>query len=216
MCLTLVYEKGDRQVVKKSKVIGMIIAFGCAVLGMEALGIQPVKTVYAQEAADQIITNDENGIPDKNLYDVLLEKCDNNGDGILTVSEAEDVHSVTLRECNITSLKGIKYLKGVRYLYLDDNNLTDISELGELKDLGTVSLDNNDISDISALGQLPVSYISANNNHISDIGSLKNAKKLNMLLLSDNKITDVSSLNDLRNLTYLIRRYFLCVDNKGH
>ena len=62
---------------KKSKVIGMIIAFGCAVLGMEALGIQPVKTVYAQEAADQIITNDENGIPDKNLYDVLLEKCDN-------------------------------------------------------------------------------------------------------------------------------------------
>lgn len=41
---------------KKSKVIGMIIAFGCAVLGMEALGIQPVKTVYAQEAADQIIT----------------------------------------------------------------------------------------------------------------------------------------------------------------
>ena len=49
---------------KKSKVIGMIVAFGCAVLGMEALGIQPVKTVYAQEAADQIITNDENGIPD--------------------------------------------------------------------------------------------------------------------------------------------------------
>ena len=152
---------------KKSKVIGVIVAFGCAVLGMEALGIQPVKTVYAQEAADQIITNDENGIPDKNLYDVLVEKCDNSGDGILTVSEAEDVHSVTLRECNITSLKGIEYLKGVRYLYLDDNNLTDISELGELKDLGTVSLDNNDISDISALGQLPVSYISANNNHIS-------------------------------------------------
>ena len=138
----IIYEKGDRQVVKKSKVIGMIVAFGCAVLGMKALGIQPVKTVYAQEAADQIITNDENGIPDKNLYDVLVEKCDNNGDGILTVSEAEDVHSVTLRECNITSLKGIEYLKGVRYLYLDDNNLTDISELGELKDLGTVSLDN--------------------------------------------------------------------------
>ena len=39
---------------KKSKVIGMIVAFGCAVLGMETLGIQPVKTVYAQEAADQI------------------------------------------------------------------------------------------------------------------------------------------------------------------
>ena len=58
---------------KKSKVIGMVVAFGCAVLGMEALGIQPVKTVYAQEAADQIITNDENGIPDKNLYDVLVK-----------------------------------------------------------------------------------------------------------------------------------------------
>ena len=43
---------------------------------------------------DKVITNDENGIPDANLYAVLLNAGDKNHDGKLTVGEAKKISSL--------------------------------------------------------------------------------------------------------------------------
>ena len=124
-----------------------------ALCGGLVIGFNTTKLpIYASEAINTVITNDENGIPDKNLYNALLEELDSNNDGILTKEEAsESQYVLNLDEKNITNLKGIDNIKGFRIITLNDNNITDISPLADLKDLEIIHLNQNNISDISIL-----------------------------------------------------------------
>ncbi len=161
---------------KKYKLFKAAVFIGCTLAAMKVPVTHSINTIYAQEADNQIITNDENGIPDGNLYKALLNKCDSNNDGILTADETNDVYTVNLRDCNINSLKGISCLKGTHSLFLDNNNISDITELGSMKSLETITICNNNISDISALAPLQLTFFSATDNNIKDISALNNKK----------------------------------------
>ncbi|MCI8360191.1 MAG: hypothetical protein HFE86_02510 [Clostridiales bacterium] len=45
-------------------------------------------------AADAVIANDETGVPDPYLYQAILERADQNGDGILSRPEAEQIQAL--------------------------------------------------------------------------------------------------------------------------
>ena len=82
--------------------------------------------VYAQES-DEIIANNASGIPDKILYDIVLETGDSNKDGVLTKEEAENITTVRAAHAGIKDLTGIQYLKKMAFLDVTDNQISDIS-----------------------------------------------------------------------------------------
>lgn len=133
---------------KIPKIITTLVICGGLIMGFNTL-----KTpVYASDDAQTVITNDENGIPDKVLYDALLEKLDSNNDGVLTKEEADEgVYFLSIKEKNITSLKGIDKINVTNTLVLDNDNITDISPLTQMNGLEILELCGNNISDISVL-----------------------------------------------------------------
>ncbi len=146
---------------------------------------------------DEEIKNDETGIPDANLYKILLETGDANNDGVLTRYEANRITKVNASGLGITSIEGIQYLNGIcEKLDLSNNNISDISPLaaGPMY-LDELRLNNNYIEDITPLSlrRFDSYYLNLSYNSISDISCLKEVY-LDRLYLDYNKISDLSGL----------------------
>lgn len=194
--------------------------------------------VYAEEGettpviTEEIIKNDETGILDKALYDLVLKDGDGfwgNKDGILTKEEAKKIqhlHTSYDSTDEISSLKGIGFCENLEHLsidnknqitdlsplsglnlrglYINDSQISDLSPLSGLSSLESLGLPNSRISDISALGGLNnLTSLSLMNCNISNISALSDLVNLRELLLSDNQISDISVLENLTNLEQL-------------
>lgn len=195
--------------------------------------------VYAEDGEtnpvipeEEIIKNDETGIPDKALYDLVLKEGDGfwgNKDGILTKEEAKKINMIQILDDSydeISSLKGIGFCENLTDLSIySKNQITDLSPLRELK-LNGLDIYLSQISDLShltgmnSLQRLNIGYSKISDitpvatltnleslaligNQVSDISALGGLKKLRYLELMSNKISDISVVKDLTNLTEL-------------
>lgn len=155
------------------------------------------RIVKADETdSSEIIENNENGIPDKNLYDAVLEQWDTNKDGKLSIAEATIYDTLNLSQKNISSIKGINYFTKLKNLYLDDNNISDISSLNKIKNLAFVSIKNNKITTLencfAESGEIFALDLSGN--QIVDTKGLEKLEEITYLTLADNQISDISNL----------------------
>lgn len=155
------------------------------------------RIVKADETdSSEIIENNENGIPDKNLYDAVLEQWDTNKDGKLSIAEATIYDTLNLSQKNISSIKGINYFTNLKNLYLDDNNISDISILNKIKKLVFVSIKNNKITTLencfAESGEIFALDLSGN--QIVDTKGLEKLEEVTYLTLADNQISDISNL----------------------
>lgn len=155
------------------------------------------RIVKADETdSSEIIENNENGIPDKNLYDAVLEQWDTNKDGKLSIAEATIYDTLNLSQKNISSIKGINYFTKLKNLYLDDNNISDISSLNKIKNLAFVSIKNNKITTLencfAESGEIFALDLSGN--QIVDTKGLEKLEEVTYLTLADNQISDISNL----------------------
>ena len=114
-------------------------------------------TETTEELADDfIIPNDETGIPDKALYDVLLNakggSVDVNGDGKLSVGEAKEITEILIYldgKDKIESFTNLsKYAPNISHVSYSD----DRSE--EIKATDPITLKKNDLEEIVALSKL--------------------------------------------------------------
>ena len=171
---------------------------------MMALNVQKMP-LYAETVQDTVITNDENGIPDSNFYNALLEQYDSNGDGVLTKKEVSDgPYLLKLEDKNITDIRGIEKISGFRALVLNNNNISDISPLSGLKDLRLIMLNGNNISSIDAIKNFKhLDQLWMNDNHVSDLTPLKDLDELSYLSMKNNDISDISVLQGKSSLTHL-------------
>lgn len=195
-------------------------------------------SVYAEEGEvnpvipeEEIIKNDETGIPDKALYDLVLKMGDGNNDGILTKEEAKSISSIwTSNDSSeeISSLKGIGFCTNLNDLYISNKNqitdlsplkglnldslviydndgqISDLSPLSEMNTLTSLGMSSKQISDISALAGLTnLTGLYLINCQISDISALAGLTNLQALQLAGNKISDISILGNLTNLNTL-------------
>ena len=163
--------------------------------------------VYAQEG-DEIIANNASGMPDKVLYDIVLQAGDDNKDGVLTKQEAESITEIRAEHAGIKDLTGIQYLKKMAFLDATDNQISDISMLNkqDTPELAEVYLGSNQISDASPLKDLTdMTDLDLSDNQISDISSLKDLTHLVTLDLTDNQISDISALENMTNLSWGLR-----------
>ena len=75
--------------------------------------------VAADEAGtDIIVKNDDSGISDTKLYEVLLSQVDENKDGLLELSELQQTRSLLLWDEEITDISGLEYFTNLEYISL--------------------------------------------------------------------------------------------------
>lgn len=133
-------------------------------------------------AAEEIITNDENGIPDTNLYNALLQIADTNEDGILTIDEAEAIEIIDVSGNEISSLIGIKYFKKIKALYVAYNNLTTLEGLEGLPKLYWLDVHCNKLTNIdNILNFSNIMTICAWDNNLSTLPDLKNFENIQVI-----------------------------------
>ncbi|MCM1467984.1 MAG: protein phosphatase 1 regulatory subunit 42, partial [Alistipes sp.] len=172
-------------------VFPMVLCLGMLLLPMDILADETQENVQEQ----QVIMNDETGIPDVNFYNAVLESCDVNGDGVLTTDEVEDLDFLNPNDKGIENIQGIQYFKNLKILLLSDNNISDISALSGMP-LTILDLRDNNISDISALSGMPLEHLYLRGNNISDISALT-GMSLSSLDLGYNNISDLSALTGM-------------------
>ena len=188
------------------------------------MGFIDIINVHAE---NNIIKNDQTGIPDAMLYRLLLNECDDNKDKFLSTEEILSVNSLSSENFGITNLKGINLLTNLKKVrFVDENiestvpfngmikletinltgsNVKDFSGLRHLTNLTELRLGDNKITDISALqGLTDLRILELYQNNISDISALKNLTNLTDLHLYENEIVDVTPLSNMVNLTELL------------
>ena len=104
-------------------------------------------------------------IPDSNFIDELVKQgIDKNGDKNISFDEAEAVTSLTIRNIEISNLKGIEAFTNLEELYCDNNKLTSLDLSGNKK-LKYLDCSNNELStlDVSKNTYLVEIYCNGNN-----------------------------------------------------
>ncbi len=145
--------------------------------------IQPTEDT----SSDNIITNDENGVPDTALYNILLEQCDMNNDGLIQKEdEANKIISLGIRsneENQISSLKGLNLFINVKILIVESNyNLKSLDGIEQLR-LDTLIARKNNLIDISQIGDMSetLSVLNVEDNNLVKLPNLNSFSKLQFI-----------------------------------
>lgn len=132
----------------------VLFCFGIILFPVNVLAEETQENVQAQE--DEVILNDETGIPDVNFYQVLLEAGDSNGDGILTRTELLTITELNASEKSIADITGLEYCTSLVSLDLSHNQITDVTPLRNLNQIRELDITYNNISDLSPLKDSPL------------------------------------------------------------
>lgn len=149
--------------------------------------------VFADAVNTDIIRNDETGIPDRALYQMILKELGKTADSTFTEEEAQNVlnleqhvfyddDSDRKKEEQVVSLQGIERCTNLRALRLGRNRITDLKPLEGLKNLVSLGLE--------------YSY------HITSIEGLRNLTQLKYLW-TPVTVKDLSPVEGMTELTGL-------------
>ncbi len=158
--------------------------------------VKPMQVLTIKAEAE----DKELDIPDANFKKYLLEHCDMNGDGRLTLSDAEkwnsseSIKKFDISNQNISSLKGIEYFTTLTSLYCSDNQLTtlDVSNNTALTELYCVK---NQLSTLNLGSNTDLTSLNCSNNQLTALDVSKNTA-LTTLYCDNNKLTNLDVSNN--------------------
>ena len=152
----------------------------------------------APESDPDIIT-----FNDPNFLNAILSKnpgVDTDGDGRISIAEAEACTGLNVRESSISDMSEIKYFTNLTYLHCSDNQLTylDVSHNAQLTFLGCF---NNQLSQLDVSNNAQLTTLECSHNQLLQLDINKNAQ-LKMLYCGANQLTqlDVSYYAQLTEL----------------
>lgn len=187
----------------------------------------------ALAAKRNTIPNNEIGIPDKLLYQKILQELDKDKDDTFTEKEAARITRLDaqgndddIEFTKIKSLKGIGKLKNLTYLNVSFNRLTSIADLKNLEKLKNVNVaDNklgslygiehskrlnslvasrNQLKNLSGIESLfNLASLDVSYNQLTSIKEVKKLVRLETLVIDTNKITSIKEVERLKKLKYL-------------
>jgi len=198
--------------------------------------------VSSHAKGSDVIPNDKTGIPDKGLYQAILEALNRKG-GVFTKAEAAritslDAYNYKKERPDIKSLEGIGNLKGLTSLDLSCNKLKNLSGVEELTKLKSLTVEKNKLVNIKAIKNLTgledldlsfnklttlsgikkltnLKFLHVNGNQLTALSGIENLVKLGSLGVYDNKLKNLSGIEGLRNLHSLYVSGNKLVDLKG-
>ena len=170
------------------------------------------ETTQVEENNNKSINNTDDTVEneiqfeDENLKNYMLENYDANADRKITQYDMEQIKEINIED-NVTSLKGLEYLKNVETIRIY-NSCRDISPLSNLENLKTLYLGGMDIN-VKQLGEFPnienlsisMYYIDSTNNY--DYSKIAQYTNLKELTISNSKGFDCNILNSVTNLQTL-------------
>lgn len=150
---------------------------------------------YPQGQAEAVAV-DENHFPDKAFREYVSAVLDDDEDGILSVSEIENVRSLSVYDRGIQSLEGLQYFPYIKSLDCSDNFLTELSDLP--KYVTSLECDDNLLSELPALPD-KLDYLRCEGNKLTVLPELPDS--LTYLYCPNNNLTSLPELP--KALTYL-------------
>jgi Leucine-rich repeat (LRR) protein len=168
---------------------------------------------FVRAAGSDVIRNDETGIPDKTLYQMILKELGKKPDSTFTEEEAQKVYRLSQdiytpddldrkEEEKIVSLQGIEKLTNLRVFLPGRNNITDLKTLESLKNLSSLGLRYSTcITSIEGLRNLTQLESLQLPDTVTDLSPIEGMTKLSSLSVMD---ANISTLPDLTKHTELI------------
>lgn len=165
------------------------------------------------EAAEDVIENNENGIPDEGLYRSILGRLDKKENETFTRQEAESIEMMWIDSWNkgrpgsyrVLSFKGLGYLKNLKELTVTGQKLKakHLEEIaGEAPQLEALSLRDNEIESLLPLKDMKnLQYLWVPNNCLKSLEGIEGLSQLISLEAYENQLTDVAPLKNLTNLS---------------
>ena len=139
-----------------------------------------------------VISNDENGIADPQLYELLLENFGSGRFGKRLRSEALDkIRELTVVNTQIHDLSFLRFFPSLIQLDVHANALTSLMGLGFVPQLRRLKLCDNPLTSLAALRNLKhLEVLDISNTDVSDISPLSEVRNLKMLRASNCRICD--------------------------
>jgi len=137
-----------------------------------------------------VIHIDETHFPDANFRKEVAGQADRNKDGYLDLQEKPSCTSIYCNESKITSLKGIEYLTGLKYLYCSKNALTSV-DLSKNTELLFVDLSENQLTGLNLRKNTKLQEVRCNSNQIPSL-NLSACPSLNILFCNSNPLTSLN------------------------
>ena len=178
-----------------------------------SLTITRSKVKPMEELVIKVDMEAELNIPDANFKKYLLEKCDMNGDGRLTLSDVEAwnkdkyLQKMFYIEGTVTkSLKGIEYFTALKSLTCRSNQLTSL-DVSKNTALTALNCDENNLTSLDLSKNTALKSLNCYNNKLTTLDVSKNTA-LTALKCHSNQLTSL----DLSNNTAL--KSLNCYNNK--
>ncbi|MCI9416226.1 MAG: leucine-rich repeat domain-containing protein [Eubacterium sp.] len=167
---------------------------------LAALCMFPVSAVTIK-AENEIIENDETGIPDTVLYKRILKSLKKKKDDKLTRKEAEKVESLyTAFSDNVQTFRGIGCLKNLKELNCGGIGNKELEEIAaELSNLKWIIIRGYNEKTYSVVDP----PVESRKKQIDSLEPLKNMKSLAGLSVSDNNLTNLNGIEGMKNLKRL-------------
>ena len=147
-------------------------------------------------------------IPDANFKAYLLTKCDMDGDGILTKSDAAAYNKTykgnaifNINDKNITSLEGIQYFTVITELHCNNTKLTTL-DVSKNTDLQELECSNNKLTSLDVSNNPALKSLMCHSNRLTTL-DLRNNPLLEYLIAGDNELTrlDISKNPELYHVS---------------
>lgn len=129
----------------------------------------------------------------------LMIDHDKNNTLLSSLTACDTIKSISLNDCNISSLDGLSSLTNLEELTISNcKNITDLSPIAELSNLKKIAINGTKIADISVLANLPeLTYLNLRCNEITNPEVLDVLENISVLDLEFNRISDIESLRGL-------------------
>ena len=126
--------------------------------------------------------------PDNNFRDYVVT-YDTDNDGELSDSEIKAAKWISVREKDISSLKGVEYFTAAKYLDCDANQLTSL-DISKNTELTILFCDDNELTALDVSKNTALSALSCSSNQLTALDVSKNAA-LKELSCSENQLTSL-------------------------
>lgn len=160
-----------------------------------------LETLYIEDAVDEQLIH-LNVLSHLKTLTLHLSKPSQDSLGIIAKLPA--LQSLTLTQCNLSSIAPLESATGLRYLNLSENTLRNITPLSALTLLEELYLPSNALTELTALSGLnALKQLDVSHNSLKSIAPICSLTGLNWLSISHNTLSELSSIDLLTQLEYL-------------
>lgn len=139
----------------------------------------------------------------------LMIDHDKNEELILSLTSCDTIKSISLNDCNITSIENLSCLSNLEEITINNcQNITDLSPVENLTSLKKIAINGTRISDISVLASLPnLTYLNLRCNEIANPEVLESLENVTVLNLEFNRIGSIDNLRGLVEKSVISEEY---------